>query len=78
MAGDVGAWRRTASAGDLVENPLVGLLQAGAQRNARRPPQTLHDQRVVAIAPVDTFRGCQIVSARQFDGSDVFSKMQVY
>ena len=59
-------------AGDLVVDPAIGLLHAVAKRDARRPAETLHDQRVVAVAAVDALRGGQVVSALQFDAGNVF------
>ena len=57
---------------DLVVNPGVGFFQAVPKAYTRLPAQILFDQRVVAVAAVDTFRSFEVVRALELDSSDAF------
>ena len=58
-------------AGDLVVDPLVGLLQAVPQPGVGFPTEDLLDQGVIAVSAVHALGGAQVVVALQFDAADL-------
>lgn len=56
-----------------VVNPAVGHFEPVAQLGARFPAEDLLDEGIVAVAPIDAFRGAQVVVALQLNARDIFN-----
>src|SRR5579871_3878458 len=56
----------------LIVDPLVGLLEAGAERGVRFPVEILLDESIVAVAAVHALRRAEVVIALQLDSRDAF------
>ena len=60
---------------DLVVDPRVGLLQAGAELDVWLPAECFLDERVVGVAAVYAFGGVEFVAALELDACDAFHRV---
>src|ERR1700739_609045 len=56
-------------------DPLVSFLKAIPESDRRLPTQVLEDFGVVAVAPIDTLGGVQLVTKLQLHARDVFNNV---
>src|SRR5215211_7115503 len=55
----------------LVVDPPVGFFEPVTQTNGRLPAEVTFDQRIVAVAPVDSFWGFQVVVSFELESGNV-------